>query len=228
MPKLFVLHCPRACGERRPGLEKHLKDRGFTDTEWITDYSSDHPYVQWLHERLKGASPAHISGLVKGYEMFVKVLQEAKSDDEFFWKCDDDVRFIKDWDVSLPKNLIYINLSVGVNFHILPDGKPQLIYNNGGAEVFCFNRVFAKLMVDNVDTLQTSDILIHALLYNIRHPLVCVPVAQQTSLLEPKTSANPSNPSQIHWIDFVRNFKPTGLSYIELRNASGFFARENA
>jgi hypothetical protein len=228
MPKLFVLHCPKACGHRRLGLEEHLKKRGFTDVEWITDYSVDHPYVQWLHGRLKDTSLPHVSGLVKAYEMFMKVLRDAKSDDEFFWKCDDDVRFIKNWDVLLPKNFMYINLSVGVNFHILPDGKPQLIGNNGGAEVFCFNRVFAKLMLDNLDTRQTGDILIHALLNKIGHPLVCIPIAHQTSILEPKTSANPPNPSQIHWIDFIRNFKPTGLSYIELRNASGFFAREDA
>jgi len=49
MPKLYVLHCPVACGHRRPVLEEHLKNRGFTDVEWITEYAADHPYVKWLH-----------------------------------------------------------------------------------------------------------------------------------------------------------------------------------
>ena len=229
MPKLYVIHCPVSCGHRRPGLENHLKKRGFTNVEWITDYSVDHPYVKWLYEKLgKKTSLAHISGLVKGYEMFRRVVRD-KSSEKWFLKGDDDIVFIKNWNVPLPENLIYVNMSVGVNFHILPDAKPQYIGNNGGAEVFCFTREFAQLILDNIDTRQSSDIVVHALLRHVGHPLVCIPVAQQTSLLEPKTSSLKIMDQTLQpWIEFVQNFKPTGVHYEDLRNESGFFARDDA
>jgi|688.fasta_scaffold02887_2 hypothetical protein len=228
MPKLYVLHCPVSCGQRRPVLEEHLKTRGFTDVEWITDYSTEHPYVKWLHSRLGGTtSLAHISGIVKGYEMFRRVVHY-KGPDKWFWKGDDDIVFIKNWNVQVPDNLMYVNMSVGVNFHILPDAKPQYIGNNGGAEVFCFTREFAQLMLDNIDTRQTFDIVIHGLLRHMGHPLVCIPVAQQTSLLEPKQSTLKFDETLTPWVQFVQNFKPTCIKYEDLRNESGFFARDDA
>lgn len=228
MPKLYVLHCPVSCGHRRPALEEHLTKRGFTDVEWITDYDANHPYVQWLHKRLGGkGSPAHISGFVKGMEMFRRVVHD-KCPDKWFWKCDDDVVFIKNWNVPIPDELMYVNMSVGVNFHILPDARPQYIGNNGGAEVFCFTRKFAQLFLDNVDTRQSGDLVIHGLLRHIGHPLVCIPVAQQTSLLQPKQSSLVVDETLTPWAEFVQNFKPTGVKYEDLRNESGFFCRDDS
>jgi len=213
---------------RRPVLEEHLKERGFTDVEWITDYPAYHPYVKWLHERLGGTtSLAHISGLVKFTETCRRIVHD-KGPDKWFWKCDDDAVFIKNWNVKLPDDLWYVNMSVGVNFHILPDAQPQYIGNNGGAEVFCFTREFAQLFLDNIDTRQSGDIVIHGLLHYIKHPLVCIPVAQQTSLLEPKQSTLKVDHTLTHWVDFVKEFKPTGICYEDLRNESGFFARDDA
>jgi hypothetical protein len=62
----------------------------------------------------------------------------------------------------------------------------------------------------------------------VGHPLVCIPVAQQTSLLEPKKSSLVFDQTLPNWIDFVKNFKPTGVKYEDLRNESGFFARDDA
>jgi hypothetical protein len=181
-----------------------------------------------MHKRLGGkGSPAHISGFVKGMEMFRLVARD-KGTDKWFWKCDDDAVFIKNWNVSIPDELMYVNMSVGVNFHVLPDAKPQYIGNNGGAEVFCFTREFAQLFLDNVDTRQTGDIVIHGLLHHVGHPLVCIPVAQQTSLLEPKNSTLNFDETLTPWIPFVEQFKPTGIKYEDLRNESGFFARDDA
>jgi hypothetical protein len=159
--------------------------------------------------------------------MFLRVARD-KGPDKWFWKGDDDIVFIKNWNVQVPDNLMYVNMSVGVNFHILPDAKPQYIGNNGGAEVFCFTREFAQLMLDNIDTRQTFDIVIHGLLRHMGHPLVCIPVAQQTSLLEPKQSTLKFDETLTPWVQFVQNFKPTCIKYEDLRNESGFFARDDA
>ena len=228
MPKLFILHCPKSCGHRRPVLEEHLAERGFTDVEWITDYDVNHPYVKWMHHALgETCSLAHISGLVKGLEMFRRAVHD-KTDTKWFWKGDDDIVFIRDWDVKLPDKLWYVNMSVGVNFHFLPDGKPKSCENNGGAEVFCFTREFAQLFLDNVDVRQTGDIVVHGLLRSIKHPLIHMPVAQQTSLLEPKKSTLEFQSQLQDWKEYIREFKPTGVKYEELRNASGFFNGDNS
>jgi hypothetical protein len=228
MPRLYICHCPIACGDRRPVLEEHLKKRGFDDVRWITDYSVEHPFVKWLHKRLGETTRlAHISGLVKNLEMFRDVARDTTSETEF-WQCNDDVVFIKNWDVVIPKKLEYVNLSVGVSFHIIPDGKPRILGNNGGAEVFYFSRKFARLVLNNVDTRQTIDIIIHGLLNSIGHPLVCIPVAHQTSILEPKQSTLAIDEKLPPWIPFVEQFKPTGIKYEDLRNESGFFARDDA
>ena len=228
MPRLYICHCPIACGDRRPILEEHLKKRGFDDVRWITDYSVDHPFVKWMHKRLGETTRlAHISGLVKNLEMFLDVARDTTSETQF-WQCNDDVVFIKNWDVVIPKELEYVNLSVGVNFHISPDARPQYIGNNGGAEVFSFTRNFARRVLDNVDTRQTIDIIIHGLLSHLRHPLVCIPIAHQTSLLEPKQSTLMVDQTLAPWVHFVQNFKPTGIKYEDLRNESGFFARDDA
>jgi hypothetical protein len=228
MPKLYVCHCPVTGAHRRSVLEEHLKERGFTDVEWVTEYPADHPYVKWLHARLGGTtSLAHISGLVKFTETCRRIVHD-KGPDKWFWKGDDDVVFIKHWNVPVPGELMYINMSVGVNFHILPDAQPQYIWNNGGAEVMCFTREFAQLFLDNIDTRQSGDIVIHGLLNYIKHPLVCIPVAQQTSLLEPKQSTLVVDQTLTPWVEFVQKFKPTGIKYEDLRNESGFFARDDA
>jgi hypothetical protein len=83
-------------------------------------------------------------------------------------------------------------------------------------------------MLDNVDTRQSSDIVIHGFLNHIRHPLVCIPVAHQTSLLEPRKSTLEVDQTLMPWVQFVQNFKPTGIKYEDLRNESGFFARDDA
>jgi hypothetical protein len=229
MPRLYICHCPIKCGDRRPILEDHLKKRGFTDIRWITDYSVDHPFVIWLHKRLGETTRlSHISGLVKNLEMFLDVVRDTSSETQF-WQCNDDVVFIKDWDqYHVPKNLEYVNLSVGVNFYIIPNGKLRTIGNNGGAEVFSFTKKFARLVLDNVDTRQTIDIIIHGLLHHMGHPVVCMPIAHQTSLLEPKNSTILFDETLEPWIPFVENFKPTGIKYENLRNESDLFTRDDA
>jgi len=228
MPKLFISHSSLHCSHRRPILEKHLSERGFTDVEWCTDYDGDHPYVKWIHRELgETCSIAHMSGLVKMYEVFRRVVHDT-TDTKWFWKGDDDIIFIRHWNVKIPDDLWYVNLSVGVNFHILPDAKPQYIGNNGGSEVFCFTREFAQLFLDNVDVRQSVDIVFHALLNHVKHPLICIPIAQQTSLLDTKSSTLVVNNKLQDWKEYINQFKPTGLKYEDLRNASNFFARDNA
>jgi len=222
--RIYVKHCPTACPERRPILERHLKERGFTDVHWITGYPVNHPFVQWLHRRL-GAhlSPSCISGLVKNLESCKALVEDPTVDSAFF--CDDDAVFIKDWRTKfqLQPRLPFINASIGVNFHVFPDGVLRQMNNNGGCEVVWFNKDFARVVLQNVDARAGIDHVYFALVRALGFPLLCSPIAQQTSILQPKASSlensskyQPPEP----WFEYVSNFKPTGLDYSALWNES--------
>jgi hypothetical protein len=222
---MYIKHCPETCQHRRETLEKHLVERNVKNQIWVTNFSKRDPYVIWIHNKLDvKTNVAFTSGLVKTLEAlrnFVRTNEKSA----FF--ADDDLVMIKNWESFPIPELPYVNMSVGVNFMMLPDGKPRVIGNNGGCELVYMTREFAQYILDNVDTRQTSDIVIHGLVRHAGFPLVCVPVAQQTSLLEPtKSSLGESGIS--NWVQFVDQFKPTGIKYEDLRNESGFFARDNA
>lgn len=222
---LYIKHCPVTCKHRRESLEKHLGRRNVKDCVWITDYPKDDPYVKWIHDRLGVTTNiAFTSGLVKTLETLRTFVRSGEKS-AFF--ADDDVVLIKNWDSFPIPDVPYVNMSVGVNFSMLPDGKPRIVGNNGGCELMYMTREFAHYMLDNVDARQTIDIVIHGLVLHSRFPLVCVPVAQQTSLLEPKSSSLGSS-GMTNWVEFVQNFKPTGVRYEDLRHESGFFTGDDA
>ena len=222
---LYIKHCPETCQSRRESLEKHLATRNVKNQIWMTDFSKHHPYVIWLHNKLDvKTNIAFTSGLVKTLET-LRTFVQSNEKSAFF--ADDDVVLIKNWNSFQIPDIPYVNMSVGVNFSMLPDGKPRVIGNNGGCELIYMTREFAQYMLDNDDVRQTIDIVIHGLVRHAGFPLVCVPVAQQTSLLEPKNSSLGSS-GMSNWIQFVQNFKPTGVRYEELRNESGFFTGNDA
>ena len=229
--RLYVKHCPLACPQRRPLAEKHLKDRGFTDVKWITCYPVDHPFVQWLHVRLgEYTSPPAISGLIKNLEAFKDLAEDPTISSAMF--CDDDAVFIKDWKtkMDLPDGIPFVNLSVGVNFEILPDGKLRQLQNNGGCEVFWASRDFARFVTRNVDARFGLDHVFFAMMHFFRFPVLCSPIAQQTSILEPRPpsieTASKYTPTET-WDSYVVNFKPTGLDYTQLWNESGIAREEH-
>ena len=223
---MYVKHCPVSCPERQKRVEQHLMSRGVRDLTWMTDFPKDHPFVIWLQQKLNIKSGlAFTSGLVKTLESFRHLV---RSDKKAAFFVDDDVVLVKDWNKAPIPDFPFVNMSVGVNFSMLPDGKPRIIGNNGGCEMVYVTREFAQLVLDNVDARQTIDIVIHALVMHSKFPLVCVPVAQQTSIIEPKSSSLGSSSNLQNWIEYIRNFKPTGVRYEDLRNESGFFARDDA
>jgi hypothetical protein len=198
-------------------MERHLASRGFTDVRWITEYPVSHPFVVWLHEKLgKELSISCISGLVKNLEACKDLLDDPNVESALM--CDDDVVFVKDWKekMQIPEGIPFVNTSVGINFSMLPDGKLRQINNNGGCEVIWMNKEFAKTVLDNVDGRAGIDHVYFALLREMRFPLICSPIAQQTSLLCPKSSSlTPSNTRQT-WMEYLNNFKKTGLVYSDL------------
>jgi hypothetical protein len=233
MTRIYVAHCPSYCPERRPVLEENLKSRGFKDVVWVTGYPANHPFVQWLQKRLGGhLTYGGISGLVKHLEAMRMFINDPTAPDGAIF-CDDDSLFVKNWEEAIrqiPPNFPYVNLSVGVNFHFLPDAKPrQILYNNGGCDAMWKSKEFCRYVLDNIDARAGMDHVYFGMMNYLGHPTVCIPITQQTSLITGKAATPHDNDfvKYQEWDYFVRNFKPTGVSYEALWNESGI-ARDDA
>jgi hypothetical protein len=106
----------------------------------------------------------------------------------------------------------------------LPDAKPRIIYlNNGGNEAHWKSKEFCKFILANTDGRAGMDHVHLGMMNYLGNRTICIPVAQQTSLLCGKAPTSHDNEFTIYqpWYIFVRQFKPTGLSYEELWNESG-------
>lgn len=212
--KFYVKHCPITCGPRRAKLEEHFKKRGVTDVEWVTDFPKDDPYVVWFHKKLEIKSGlGFTSGLIKTYETLRKFIQTGEKAALF---ADDDVVLIKNWNLVQIPDLPFVNLSVGVNFEMLPDGIPRQITNNGGCELIYMTRDFAQYILDNVDARQTIDIVLFKLLQYSNFRPVCVPIAQQTSLIE--TSSLGESGISSEWVKYMQECRPSGVKYEKIRS----------
>ena len=233
MVRVYVAHCPIRCPDRRTVLENNLKSRGFHDVVWVTTYPVSHPMVPWLHTRLgKHLTLGGISGLLKHLEATKMFVEDPTAPDGAIF-CDDDTLFVKNWKEGIdqiPPGAPFVNLSVGVNFHFLPDAKPRIItMNNGGCEAYWKSKDLCRYILANVDGRCGMDHVRFAMMNNLGLPTFCIPIAQQTSLLSGTSSAaNPTEQTIYEpWDQFIRHFKPTGLSYEKLWNESGI-ARDDA
>ena len=211
------------CADRKAPLVEHLNSRGITNIDWVDGFSIHHPFVKWWSEKIGPEfSLNYVSSLVTGLEGFLRFVE---SGDEFASFCDDDVVVIRDFaKVEIPL-LDFVNLSVGVMFHVLPDGQRQHIMNNGGCEMFLMSRKFAEFILNNVDPTIPSDIMIFCLLDVYGKIAISMPVAQQTSII---TKSVPiTHERSMNWLDIWRNFKPTGVRYEDIRNESGYFGQHS-
>ena len=217
--RLYVKHCPFACSERRPILEKHLEERGFTDVTWFTKYAKHHPFIHCIHEKFnKCLTVESLSGLVKFYECMLLFLEDETAGDRAIF-CDDDIAFIdgaKDA-INSVEYYPFINLSMGVCYHICPT--KTIIendrWNNGGSEAVMISRDYCKFLVQNFDLRAGIDHVLAAPLFHLGLKLYMMPIAQQTSLLTKVANFNDPISTEI-WIDFILNYKPTGINYLDL------------
>lgn len=189
--KYFIVHDPKLI-QRREFLENHLKERGVTDVEWVTDLNSDSKFVKWLHQRTQTPmAPGFLSCSVKHYsilaDMVKRNIQEAII-------LEDDVVLHKDFTKFTPlPGLKLIKLGIGVNWNLKPGSEPVITPNYGCSEAQYLTIDMAKHILDNLNFGHCVDIVYWAILYNLKHPLVTVPLAHQTSILEGSTTTGKSD-----------------------------------
>lgn len=206
--------------ERRERLENHLRETGILDNfevHWVTDFKKDHPFVEFLHDfHAEHVSIEGLSGFVKLCEILKMGLETG---DSHFMISDDDVVFVKKWKEyfdSMKFGFIDI-LGIGVNFHLLPNGKTIFTGNIGGCECSVVSREFAQFFLNNIDFRQASDIVVSGMILYHKLPLIVTPICQQTSFLEKKSSmCHSSTKYELDWITFVNTYNPTGLKYEQI------------
>ena len=210
---IFIKHCPNISPERKLFLHDHLKDRlnNKLKINWVEDYNHDHQFVEFIQYKLK---PPYgnklISNLVKTLYMLETIVKE---DIESAFIIDDDVVFHKDWkeileSIDLPTNILFLNLGTSTfvkNLKPAP-GRVYQIQNNGGCEGIYVTKLFAEYFLKNVNFDHASDIVFHGFLNSINHPLLCIPIINQTSIIERETTLDHDTRKEQCWIKYVQSF----------------------
>jgi GR25 family glycosyltransferase involved in LPS biosynthesis len=219
--KHFVVHDPKLL-HRREFLEKHLQDRGVTDVEWVTDLNFDSKFIKWLHQRTQTPmAPGYLSCSVKHYSilshMVTRGIQEAVI-------LEDDVVLHEDYAKFTPIfGLKFIKLGIGVNWTLNPGMTPVQTPNFGCSEAQYITLDMAKYILENLHFGHCVDIVYWAILTFVKHPLVTVPLAHQTSILEGSGTTGQSESKKemplgnyIHgwntlpkfkWVDLIKEFE---------------------
>jgi hypothetical protein len=219
---IFVVHCPKLNPERKAFLEPHLKERvPVTDVRWGEDFNHDHHFVEWLnHTHKLPYGVNNTSGLVKQLEMFRTMIDE---NIERAFILTDDVMFHKDWQtvyesIDLPDEVMFVNLGASFFLDIKPQvGKIHQIYNNGGCEGLYATKQFAELFLTQLNMNFVYDIIFHGLLYSIGHPILCLAVCYQTSIIENKSVSGHGTRKDGDWKQFVRGYKDSKkVNYFKL------------
>jgi hypothetical protein len=200
--KHFVVHDPKLV-HRREFLEKHLAERGVTDVEWVTDLNSDSKLVKWLHQRTDTPMAlGYLSCTVKHYwilsEMVKRNIPEAVI-------LEDDVVLNKNYSEFKPIfGLKFIKLGIGVNWTLNPGLSPVQTPNFGCSEAQYVTIDMAKYILDNLHFGHCVDIVYWAILNFLKHPLLTVPLAHQTSILEGSgTTGQSDSKKEMSLRDFI-------------------------
>jgi hypothetical protein len=200
--KHFVVHDPRLV-HRREFLEKHLQDRGVTDVEWITGFNSDSKLVKWLHQRTQTPMAlGYLSCTVKHYIILSEMVRQNIPEAVIF---EDDVVLHKNYSQFVPiPGLKFIKLGIGVNWSLNPGLNPVQTPNYGCSEAQYVTLDFAHEFLNNLNFGHCVDIVYWAYLHHIRHPLVTVPLAHQTSILEGSgTTGQSDSKKEMSLRDFI-------------------------
>jgi len=180
--KHFVIQGPT---NRRVFLEQHLNERGVTDVEWIDGMNTDSQLVQWLGTSCT-LPLGQISCSIKHFWALSEMVRRGITEAVIF---EDDVVLCKDFNKwQRGPGFVFQRLCIGVNWHLKPGLEPVEVGNLGGSEAYYVHVDFARFVLDRVNFDHSIDLVLWACAMEMRHPLVCVPVAHQTSILEGTSS----------------------------------------
>jgi hypothetical protein len=134
-----------------------------------------------------------------------------------------DVMFHKDWlkfyeSVDLPDDVLFVNMGTAFFLDIKPvEGKVHVIHNNGGCEGLYATKKFAELFLTHLNMNFCYDIIFHGFLYSIGHPVLCLPVCYQTSIIEDNSALDHETRKEGDWKQFVAGYRDSKqYNYFEI------------
>jgi hypothetical protein len=148
--------------------------------------------------------------MVRILEIFRTIIEEDISNCIIL---NDDVMFHRDWvniyeSIQVHDQTLFINLGTALYLDIKPElGKVYQIRNNGGCEGIYVTKKFAELFLENINMNHTIDIIFHGVLSSVNHPILCVPICYQSSIIEKNTSLDHETRKEGNWIQFVKEYR---------------------
>lgn len=211
-PVVIIKHCPKLNPDRKIFLSQHLEERvPIKDVRWIEDYNHEDTFVWWFNHYLKLPYGMKLTSHTVKTVMAFKMMVDENIESAFI--VEDDAVFMKNWQSifeSLPEVDPECLLNIGNSglYDMKPEhGKIFVIGNNAGCEVMWCSLTFAKHIMNNLNVNQITDIVVHAHVFSIQKPLLCVPLCHQTSGLERASSLEHESRKTENWIDFLKNYE---------------------
>lgn len=197
--KIYVIHYSKNISRR--------VDLGLNET-WVTEWDKEDTFCKWIKWFTKSPlSESQMSCTLKHIWCLQDMINHKHKEAIIL---EDDVVLETDWlnkfqKVNKPSECMYIKL--GSIFDNIPYNESiYKIGNPGGTEALWITEEFAHVALNNLNFQQSTDIFYGALLLNMGHPLLCIPVCSQTSVFTQDTSIN-ANEVPIYWTEYIKNFK---------------------
>jgi hypothetical protein len=144
----------------------------------------------------------YLSCTVKHYIILSEMVRQNIPEAVIF---EDDVVLHKNYSQFVPiPGMKFIKLGIGVNWSLNPGLNPVQTLNYGCSEAQYVTLDFARELLNNLNFGHCVDIVYWAYLHHTRHPLVTVPLAHQTSILEGSgTTGQSDSKKEMSLRDFI-------------------------
>ena len=203
--KTYVVHYSRNV-QRKKDLEADPRFQVLSDVTWIDWYDAEDPECEWVKELCKSdMNRSMISNTMKHMEA---IRLFANSDHEEMLLLEDDVVFQKDWykklKLALDKHPEIQFLRLDCVMHLKYDGEIKIVQDWWPSEAQYMKKDFAKFLLKQVSFTLPYDNYVYSLMQNSGLPMLLIPVCNQTSLIDGKTSINtqPMGPGPPEYYDY--------------------------
>lgn len=208
--KYYVIHNPELV-ERRKVLETQFEKFGIV-AEWVTTYPSEN--MENLKEFTKSPmSLGYISCSMKHYDALQRLLDSDQKEAIIF---EDDVILTEAFDEEcIPRGFPYVSLNMGPPGDQLTEPSRRFGYktNNGGAEAYYVNNMFAIAFLKNVTLSHAMDMESQWFLYQCTDTfnIPCVPMCYQNYGEGVSLSSSPSNSNSPinNWKHYITSTQKT-------------------
>jgi hypothetical protein len=216
--KYYVIHNPELT-ERKEKLVEQFEKFGIV-AEWITTYPAEDMEVIKTYTN-SPMSLGYISCSMKHYDALQRLLDDGVENNAIIFE--DDVILTEAFDEEyIPRDYPYVSLNMGPPGSQLntPSRRFGVKNNNGGAEAYYVNKMFASAFLQNVTLSRAMDLECHRFLYNFTGTcnIPCVPMCYQNygEGVSLSSSSVIGELPEMSWQDYVTKSEQTLYTFKKL------------